>query len=342
MSHVPSRSRTAFTLIELLVVIAIIAILIALLVPAVQKVREAAARTQCQNNLKQIGLGLHNYHDSVKKFPVGQYDDDTRNWGWMSFFLPYVEQAGIYRQLTTATTTAPDPMWIPPNGGDGPNGLNVDSLPDNQENVNTTTGGAVIRTIVPIFICPSDILPNSQPGSANAAKSNYVGNIGGWVAGGWLAQTSNTTNFNCAQPKGSAQNGMLLLANDNNFTWCTALTKVPDGTSNTVMVGEATVSANVTVSNSRMPIWAGGNPDSPGCGGEIRRVGTVFRFMDTAFFLNRRTGQESNASFGSQHSGGANFLFGDGSVRFVTDSININTYIAIGSRHGGETTTNMP
>ena len=310
--------RKAFTLIELLVVIAIIAILIALLVPAVQKVRDAAARAQCQNNEKQIGLALHGYHDTFKKFPVGEYDDDNNNWGWIAMMLPFIEQKPLYDRLIAAG------MYVPPNGGGGSN-PNVDSI--GGANVSAGFASNAPQTIISILQCPSDILPAQARNGY--AKSNYCGNLGNLNHG----QT-----FGCHNSfNGGVENGMLLFANHNTQTWVTSLVACPDGTSNTVMVGEVTSNPLIATNDNdgAFPVWCGGNPNGRGCG-DVYGVASTFRIMHDQYPLNRKTGNEAALSFGSQHSGGANRLFGDGSVRFVTDSIDIVTYKAIASRNGGE------
>src|SRR5438046_966015 len=133
------RSRQGFTLIELLVVIAIIAILIALLVPAVQKVRAAAARTQCTNNLKQIGLALHGFHDAYKHFPCGEPDDDNNNWCWRFWILPFLDQGPLYDAAVNDPTAAYQP-YISPDNGSANNAQNIDTYTYPQQATNTATG----------------------------------------------------------------------------------------------------------------------------------------------------------------------------------------------------------
>jgi len=336
MTQVGQKRSAGFTLIELLVVIAIIAILIALLVPAVQKVREAAARMSCSNNLKQIGLAMHGFHDTYKHLPIGEWNDDNVDVGWGTWILPHIEQNAIWNQIYPNLAKVP-------NAGGGRNGYNMDGPPAGSGRVSSFQAQA--SNVLSVYLCPSDVLPNTF--NNGYAKSNYCGNIG--TAPNNISGT-HASGFGCGGGyNDSTQTGVLLFSNNNDTTTCPKLTSITDGTSNTVGVAEVTQNNWAQATNlgeGALPIWCGGNPNARGCG-DVWGMASTFRCMDTNFPINFGTRPNGNGwgvdrsilCFGSQHTGGANFMLMDGSVRFISDSVDLNVYRALGTRNGGEAVT---
>ncbi len=363
-----TRSRVGFTLIELLVVIAIIATLIALLLPAVQQAREAARRTQCKNNLKQIGLAMHNFHDTYGNFPPGLTDDDTDNWSWGAYILPYIEQSPLYQKGTTARTTGTNTyrgafLTFKPGRHKYPNGrVNIDDFNFNRPGADETglsatasndngplsnpavnnTGFAT--TVIPMFTCPSDNLPKQD--DDQYGKSNYLGCMGSAqnIAGApptpgitWMLMS--VTANECGQGStrgGRHQNGIMRFDNENNNSYHQTFGDITDGSSNTFHFGEVSESENVKASiinDGNFPIWAAAN-DEQGCA--TRYVGSALRLANNRFFLNRKTGFASNLSFGSKHTGGAQFVMGDGSVKFISENINTNIYAYLAGANDGQ------
>jgi prepilin-type N-terminal cleavage/methylation domain-containing protein/prepilin-type processing-associated H-X9-DG protein len=335
------RVRRAFTLIELLVVIAIIAILIALLVPAVQKVRAAAARTQCVNNLKQLGLALHSFHDAYKTFPIGEYNDDNQNWGWACYILPYVDQGPLYTALLATQSqgnVANGFFLLTPGNGNNvypsnfgvANGSNADNL-NSAGVVNTGAGGGAATNALTVFMCPADNWPAKT--TAGYGKSNYLANMGSdpSAGGGWATWGSPVI--------GSNMNGFLMQSNDNNNAWAIKIAHITDGTSNTVALGEVTFNTGGSSgtlgagATNTFPIWAGGNPNNAGQGHQYN----YFRLMDAAYPPNLIATGNADRCFGSQHSGSTNFLFCDATVHSIANGISTTTYQALGTRAGNET-----
>jgi prepilin-type N-terminal cleavage/methylation domain-containing protein/prepilin-type processing-associated H-X9-DG protein len=343
-------NRKGFTLIELLVVIAIIAVLIGLLVPAVQKVREAANRMSCTNNLKQFGIALQAYHDVYQKFPVGEPGTLSRQWGWGVTALPYIEQNALYTAITS--TDASVAIFIPGGGTNSfgsttPFTANAAVAGRNAiiNGAGTSAAYPAAKTPIKTFMCPSDVWPATTT-NQGFGKSNYLACMGNGI--NMSANPNAAINFGTAD--GSVQNGVLVQANNATQSWANNIASITDGTSNTILLGEVAAQRASTIyglTAANTPIWAGGNPNittavSGGRQHNYFRVagginGTTAASIGTIYQINSTTAVNMDFSFNSSHSGGANFLLGDASVKFLSSSVTPLAFAAAGSKAGGET-----
>jgi prepilin-type N-terminal cleavage/methylation domain-containing protein/prepilin-type processing-associated H-X9-DG protein len=337
--------RRGFTLIELLVVIAIIAVLISLLLPAVQSAREAARRAQCVNNLKQIGLALHNYHDTVGSFAPGGINEPITWfgtwWGWPAFILPQMEQAPLYNAINFSLQ-------------------NINQL---DANVANDPQGTVWKSVISSYLCPSDPaagegrVPNMSwltSGSEwsligtnfTAAVTCYVGN--------WGDQKTGNATFDLysgESPPGTYPNWGCNGVYRGIFSDCsngrsTSLREITDGTSNTLLAGESSPNLNGALAwvngdgvwaTTVIPLnWKSNLKD-----GQVDPTdGTTCKLPDELNDFTKALhcwrNQTVNWGFKSFHPGGVNFAFCDGSVRFLKQTISPRTYNALGTKAGGE------
>ncbi|WP_417391837.1 DUF1559 domain-containing protein [Gimesia sp.] len=302
--------RFGFTLIELLVVIAIIAILIALLLPAVQQAREAARRSTCKNNLKQIGLALHNYHETHRIFPPAYIDntpatntshlapDNLNALGWGTMILPFMDQAPLYNLIGTQT------------GGFAYNWQ--DSNHDGTGSVADAIPAA--KTVLPAFICPTDPMEGINKDMNSFGKSNYL--------------ASSATGAN-------SRNGVMYVNSP------TRMKTITDGTTNTIFVVERTTENDGSTSTNcgGSPCsWSGGLWIGPRLSGSTVAWHPGVSSLDvgnsgggsTTYNINGSSATWGSAWIASSsHEGGIHIVLGDGSVRFLSENINLGTYLAL-------------
>jgi prepilin-type N-terminal cleavage/methylation domain-containing protein len=301
----PLRQRLGFTLVELLVVIAIIGVLVALLLPAVQSAREAARRMKCQNHLKQIGLGLHNYHDVHGGLPPGGMATASTaaandGMGFHVFLLPYVEQDALFRQFNTS-----NPYNAAPNRALG-------------------------ATKVGFYLCPSAINLYTEntgeyaPSGEKGWTTHYHGNMGPNDV------TSNRYEVISSTNGGQATQGVL--GRDTK----TRLAEITDGTSNTFMVGETSWTRGNPVTNVvGYRVWQRGcNTNGQLACGSCRNIANG---LGVVWAGGGGVAAYNNFSFGGIHPGSTNFSFCDASTRSINNNMSLGVLMATASRDGGET-----
>ncbi|MFO0865439.1 MAG: DUF1559 domain-containing protein [Gemmataceae bacterium] len=301
-----ARSRFGFTLIELLVVIAIIMVLIALLVPAVQKVREAAARTQCANNMKQIGLATHGYHDVYRKFPYAVIDrlpgEPVSTWNTgLILILPFLEQDAVAKR------------WNP-------------KLPRNDSSTEAAFGysnSSLQKRLIPTYVCPTMNPPSGPLTAEDRAYCSYIFCAGTQEAG-LLHYGASTTPSTEPAFNGAIVPSITATTTSVNLNAKTSMASITDGTSNTFMLGETDFKPAGVSSTSMGGVWAYGY------------IGYSWGTTFHPFNKHDHTATVYGA-FRSEHTGGGNFALMDGSVRFVPASISNDVYQAYGTRAGGET-----
>ena len=319
-----ARSRSGFTLVELLVVIAIIGILIGMLLPAVQQAREAARRSTCKNNLKQIGLALHNYHDAHKVFPYSVSHPHSitsgsastpfglNHRGWL-MLLPYIDQANLYNQFNFSAAT-------------GQHNKTSNTLAGGSS---ITTGNAQLGTnVIPILLCPSDDGGSTYPGAdtnygtgvANSARTSY----------GFSVTTGEYWGGNCTYWVNESKTNRTMFGANSKCK----IRDIKDGTSNTVAVAETTLD----VDDGECQIWAASSHVGMGVMLKASRGINEFRCCTwrtppNAQFQPGRLGEWGEP--GSTHTGGIHVLLADGAVRFISENIDTNTRLNLANISDG-------
>lgn len=320
------RSITGFTLVELLVVIAIIGVLIGLLLPAVQAARESARRSSCSNNVKQLGLAAHSYHDANKKLPPlckkpsasqpGDADFDNSAWGWNVLLLPYGEEQALYDSVKVAVNTLDQ------------------SLADG-------TIKEILKTTPANVICPSDPTPTRVTvTSVPTGRTNYVAVQS---AQSYAVNPRRNTNgtmfltkevcgaFPGAWPHGDAAVSAIRAPRP--------FGEFVDGMSKTFMLGERSVGIPGSAQTSNYTNWVGAIKHHSSGGTET--IGSAFRGIMhvagvTGLPFNHEAGSHWTSAFRSMHPGGGHFCLVDGSVRFINQDMNFQAYKDLATVGGGE------